>query len=101
MRALAYRGQQQLRSDYHQPVAPPGEALVWVRRAGSRGTEVETTRGYMSFQGVLGHELAGVADQCETLSPVGQQGVGQTNCCCGTRLPGRPSACFRFGPGVW
>ena len=43
------------------PVPIPGaeEALVRVLRAGICNTDLEILKGYMGFQGVLGHEFVG------------------------------------------
>ena len=44
-----------------RPVPEPekGEALVKVRMAGICSTDVEITKGYMGFRGILGHEFVG------------------------------------------
>ena len=41
------------------PVPGPEEALVRVLRAGICNTDLEILKGYMGFQGVLGHEFVG------------------------------------------
>ena len=42
-----------------RPVPKPGEALVKVRRAGGCNTDLEIMKGYMGFEGVVGHEFVG------------------------------------------
>ena len=84
MRALFYNGQLQLLSDYHQPSPTPGEALLKVKLAGICNTDLEITRGYMDFHGVLGHEFVGVVERCADATLVGQRVVGEINCYCGT-----------------
>jgi threonine dehydrogenase-like Zn-dependent dehydrogenase len=64
MRALIYANNT-LRLDQHfpQPVPTPGEALIRVTMAGICNTDIEITRGYLAFQGVPGHEFAGVVEE--------------------------------------
>ena len=42
------------------PARGTGEALVKILRAGVCNTDLEILKGYMGFQGVLGHEFVGV-----------------------------------------
>ncbi|HEY76974.1 MAG TPA: alcohol dehydrogenase catalytic domain-containing protein [Thermoflexia bacterium] len=110
MRALVYDGEAlRLREDYPQPVPPPGEALVRVRLAGICNTDLEIVRGYMGFQGVLGHEFVGTVVECAdgTAAPslVGRRVVGEINAYCGecpTCRAGRPTHCpNRTTLGIW
>jgi len=105
MRALVYDGQLKLERDYVQPVPPRGEALVRVKLAGICNTDLEITRGYMGFQGILGHEFVGVVERCEDAAFVGQRVVGEINCYCGTCptcLAGNPTHCpHRTTLGIW
>jgi alcohol dehydrogenase len=84
MRALAYReGQLQFREDEPTPVLQPGQALLKIRKAGLCHTDLELSRGYLGFSGVLGHEfVAEVVDG----SPewVGKRVAGEINVPCGT-----------------
>jgi alcohol dehydrogenase len=84
MRALVYDGQLALQADYPEPVPPSGEALLRVKLAGICNTDLELTRGYMGFEGVLGHEFVGVVERCEDPDWVGRRVVGEINCYCGT-----------------
>lgn len=96
MRALIYDGQLRLADDYPQPVAARGEALLQVRLAGICNTDLEITRGYMGFRGVLGHEFVGVVESCADPRWVGQRVVGEINCYCGvcpTCLAANPTHC--------
>jgi threonine dehydrogenase-like Zn-dependent dehydrogenase len=105
MRALVYNGQLRLVKDYPRPEPPLGEALVRVRLAGICNTDLEIVRGYMSFQGVLGHEFVGVVEECADESLVGQRVVGEINCYCGecpTCRAGVPTHCpNRTTLGIW
>jgi len=56
MRALTFDGELRL-ADVPQPAAQAGQALLKIRRAGICNTDLELTRGYMGFSGILGHEF--------------------------------------------
>lgn len=55
------------------------EVLVRVLGAGICETDLQLIRGYMGFQGVLGHEFVGVA---ESGPWAGRHVVGEINCAC-------------------
>jgi len=66
-----------------------GEALIRVLQAGICNTDLEITRGYLDFQGVLGHEFVGIVEEVldksgipETSPLVGQRVVGEINSSC-------------------
>jgi threonine dehydrogenase-like Zn-dependent dehydrogenase len=59
MRALYFDGTAARVTDRPTPHAAPGFALVRMTRAGVCNTDLEITRGYMAYRGVLGHELSG------------------------------------------
>lgn len=106
MKALVYDGELRLVGDYPRPKPLPGEALVRVKLAGICNTDLEITRGYMDFHGVLGHEFVGVVEACAgTPELIGQRVVGEINTACGncpTCLAGRPTHCpHRTTLGIW
>jgi alcohol dehydrogenase len=80
MHALIFDEQLKFVADVPPPTPPPGESLVRVRLAGICNTDVEITRGYQDFHGILGHEFVGTA-QTGPLS--GQRVVGEINATCG------------------
>ncbi|QDU40098.1 D-arabitol-phosphate dehydrogenase [Maioricimonas rarisocia] len=57
-----------------------GEVPVRVTTAGICETDLQLIRGYMGFEGVLGHEFVGIA---ESGRHAGQRVVGEINCSCG------------------
>jgi threonine dehydrogenase-like Zn-dependent dehydrogenase len=79
--------------DYPEPTLRDGEVMVDVLRAGICETDLQLVRGYMGFQGILGHEFVGVARS----GPLaGRRVVGEINCtclACDTCRAGRPSHC--------
>ena len=82
MRALLYDGQLRLASDYPRPAPAPGEALIRPTLVGICNNDVEITRGYMGFHGVLGHEFVGVVERCEDQGWLGRRVVGEINAAC-------------------
>lgn len=84
MKALIYDGTLRLVEDYPDPTPAPGEALVRVTWAGICNTDLEIIKGYMGYQGVLGHEFVGLVERCDEEGLVGQRVVGEINCYCGS-----------------
>ncbi|MEO0476120.1 MAG: alcohol dehydrogenase catalytic domain-containing protein [Planctomycetota bacterium] len=65
---------------------PAGEVLIRPTRMGVCSTDLELCKGYMEFNGVLGHEFVGVVEAAAgdvDQSWVGQRIVGEINCVCG------------------
>jgi threonine dehydrogenase-like Zn-dependent dehydrogenase len=82
-----------LRSDCPTP-SKPGEALVRVLKAGICNTDIELTRGYYPYRGILGHEFVGVVESEGPLR--GQRVCGEINAVCGQCEQcrhGRPTHC--------
>jgi threonine dehydrogenase-like Zn-dependent dehydrogenase len=89
---------QSLRLDTELPIPSPGpqEARIKVIQAGICSTDLQLIKGYMAFQGVLGHEFVGIADGASEKSLVGKRVVGEINAACRTCetcLSGRPTHC--------
>jgi threonine dehydrogenase-like Zn-dependent dehydrogenase len=104
MKALVYnqQGRVQLDPDWPQPQPAPHEALVMVHLAGICNTDIEISRGYKGWRGVLGHEFVGeiaaVRDGEGSEQLLGRRVVGEINVACGdcTRcLADMPSHCAR------
>ncbi len=83
MRALVFDGTDAKLRDRREPGCEEGHALIRVSLAGVCNTDLEIVRGYMSFQGVLGHEFVGsVVEGPEALR--GRRVVGEINFACGS-----------------
>jgi threonine dehydrogenase-like Zn-dependent dehydrogenase len=84
MRALVFNGKElKYFTDYPIPQLKKNEALIRVKRAGICNTDIEITKGYMGFQGILGHEFVGVVEKCSEKDVVGKRVVGEINIGCG------------------
>src|SRR3972149_7542629 len=84
MRALVFKEGLSFRDDYPQPVLNNNEALIRVIYAGICNTDIEITKGYMGFNGILGHEFAGVVEKSTDSGLVGKRVAGEINIGCGT-----------------
>lgn len=99
MRALVFDDKLKLIETHPEPQIGPGESLIEVRRAGICNTDLEITRGYMSYRGVLGHEFVGKVVTVGTSGDqawVGKRVVGDINAACRecpTCRAGRPTHC--------
>ncbi len=69
--------------DIPQPSPSENEALVKVLKAGICRTDLELVKGYMGFEGVLGHEFVGQVIQAPKKSWWGKRVVGEINISCG------------------
>jgi alcohol dehydrogenase len=83
MHALLFDGQLRLVDDYPAPRLMPGEATIRPQLVGICNTDIELTRGYRGFRGVLGHEFVGTVVACEDSSWIGRRVVGEINAACG------------------
>jgi threonine dehydrogenase-like Zn-dependent dehydrogenase len=64
------------------PIPQPGESLIQILAAGICRTDLELTKGYMGYQGILGHEFVGqIADDVSPW-PRGTRVVGEINAGC-------------------
>jgi threonine dehydrogenase-like Zn-dependent dehydrogenase len=82
MRVLFWNGAVARVVDRPQPAPQSGMALVRVRLAGICNTDLELTKGYMSFRGVLGHEFVGTVEEGPS-EWRHQRVVGEINFGCG------------------
>lgn len=95
MRALVLDDGVRFDRDRQEPVCRETEVLVRVSVAGICETDLQLMKGYMGFQGVLGHEFVGVAQS----GPLqGRRVVGEINCSCWSCAMctrGFPTHCLR------
>lgn len=82
MKAAYFDGQKMV-YDQNYPDPKTGEALVRVNLAGICGTDLEIMQGYMSYDGILGHEFVGTVEKSENPDLVGKRVVGEINAGCG------------------
>ena len=81
MKAVAFSDALRFVANHPEPSVPPGWSRIRVSIAGICKTDLELVKGYLGFQGVLGHEFVGRVE-----SPDGQFGrrvVGDINAACG------------------
>ncbi len=81
MRALRFDGQRIQVKDIAEPEPCEDSVLVNVSLAGVCNTDLEIVRGYLGFQGTLGHEFVGTVEH----GPAelrGQRVVGEINFAC-------------------
>lgn len=87
MRAIVFDGLLRYAADYPDPVAMHGWARIKVLKAGICATDIEITRGYKGFKGVLGHEFVGIVDSNVRNGNgpdlAGKRVVGEINVGCG------------------
>ncbi len=97
MRGLVLEQGLSLRTDRPKPSPSPNEAIIQVMQAGICSTDLHLMKGYMEFQGVLGHEFVGVVDHAPGHSAlIGKRVVGEINAACRachTCLQGNPTHC--------
>jgi threonine dehydrogenase-like Zn-dependent dehydrogenase len=81
MLALEWNGSALQLTDRPVPAADADSALVRVHLAGICNTDLELTKGYMGFRGVLGHEFVGTVAEGPTQWR-GRRVVGEINFAC-------------------
>lgn len=82
MRALHFDGTAVRVIDAPEPTPADGEAVVDVALAGICNTDLELTKGYMGFTGILGHELMGTVAEGPPAWR-GRRVVAEINFACG------------------
>jgi 2-desacetyl-2-hydroxyethyl bacteriochlorophyllide A dehydrogenase len=81
---LIYDGKLHLDKNHPVPERKPFEVLIRVLKAGICRTDVEITRGYLAFKGILGHEFVGVVEGSPDKGLIGKRVVGEINIACGS-----------------
>jgi len=84
MKALVFDKKLKL-VECEKPCPAQGEALIRVTLAGICNTDVEITKGYKDFSGILGHEVVGVVEEINAAdrSLLGKRVVPEINFGCG------------------
>jgi threonine dehydrogenase-like Zn-dependent dehydrogenase len=83
MRALVFDQSLALDTRRPEPAPTDGDTLIKVRQAGICATDIEITKGYMSYRGVLGHEFVGEVVNSPDRDLIGQRVCGEINVVCG------------------
>jgi threonine dehydrogenase-like Zn-dependent dehydrogenase len=83
MRALVFDQSLSFQPRHRDPVEADGDTLLRVRQAGICATDLEITRGYMGYKGVLGHEFVADVVSSPDKDLVGQRVAGEINVVCG------------------
>ena len=65
----------------------PFEVLIRVLKAGICQTDLEIIKGYLHFQGILGHEFVGIIEESPNQELLGKRVVGEINLACGKYIP--------------
>lgn len=85
MKAVVFDEKLKLDLDYKKPELSAGEVMIKTKMAGICNTDLEITKGYMGYKGVLGHEFVGevveVADDVDK-KWLNKRVVGEINCGC-------------------
>jgi len=83
MKALRVKDRKAYLADIRTP-EQGGEALIRVAKSGICNTDLEIVAGYAGFEGTIGHEFAGVVEEC-IVAPEwkGKRVVGEINAGCG------------------
>ena len=69
--------------DVPEPLPLEGEALIKVLKAGICNTDLEIVKGYMDFEGILGHEFIGEVKKAPSKDWLGKRVVGEISLACG------------------
>lgn len=85
MLAIVFRDSLQVVNPY-KLTKRENEARIKVTMAGICNTDLEITKGYMGFKGVLGHEFVGVVEEADDKSLIAKRVAGEINCYCGDCL---------------
>jgi len=96
MKALFLERRKLVIKDVPEPSPSDDEALLEVLKAGICNTDLELVKGYMDFEGILGHEFVGRIVKGDHPEWAGKRVVGSINLPCGECsfcLEGREKHC--------
>jgi threonine dehydrogenase-like Zn-dependent dehydrogenase len=83
MKALVLKDYKIRLDEIEIPRRQKNESLIKVHLAGICNTDIELTKGYMGFEGVLGHEFVGTVEESNTKELMNKRVVGEINLGCG------------------
>jgi threonine dehydrogenase-like Zn-dependent dehydrogenase len=85
MKAIVFDNRLRFIENYPVPEPEENEALIRISMAGLCNTDIEITKGYGGFKGVLGHEFVGIVERINNRDHrlYGKTVVGEINCGCG------------------
>jgi threonine dehydrogenase-like Zn-dependent dehydrogenase len=85
MKAIVFDDELKCVENYPVPEPKEKDALIRVGMAGICNTDIEITRGYLGFHGVIGHEFVGIVEKApeNAKNLIGKRVVGEINCGCG------------------
>lgn len=107
MQAIVFNKELLFVDNYKKPEPKTNEALIKVKMAGICNTDFEITKGYMGYNGILGHEFVGIVEDVNSTDKnlIGKRVVGEINCGCGECeycAKGLERHCFnRQTLGIW
>ena len=85
MKALVYNRELKLDNNYPIPDVKENEVLIKTLMVGICNTDYEITKGYMGYQGVLGHEFVGIVEKTGSnvdKNLINKRVVGEINLAC-------------------
>ncbi len=77
MKAIIFNNGLKLDKNYPKPKPRNGEALIKIKLAGICNTDQEITKGYMDFDGVLGHEFVGIVEEVNSIKEEDKKWIGK------------------------
>ena len=83
MQALVLKNSKISLEEIEKPQRQKNESLIKVNLVGICNTDIELQKGYMEFEGVLGHEFVGTVFESENQDLINQRVVGEINLGCG------------------
>lgn len=83
MKALVFDQSLSFAPRHPEPPKTLGDSLIRVRQAGICATDLEITKGYMAFKGILGHEFVGHVLESADKALINKRVVGEINVVCG------------------
>ena len=84
MKALHFDGKKLGLTDKPEPVPGPEDALIKILYSGICNTDLEILKGYMNYQGIIGHEFVGIVERSSQPAWLNKYVVGEINVACGT-----------------